>query len=136
VWTSYAFKTQNIDLAIINVIPLIITIVLASIYLTVKPENPLIQKFFSIILISQIFNFDLVSMSLCGLLGTLISIASNGISLTNMPEVIRTRDVSNINLPLTIMSFINNIVWFMYASMKNEPFMMISNSLGTIFNAV
>lgn len=75
-------------------------------------------------------------MSLCGLLGTLISIASNGISLTNMPEVIRTRDVSNINLPLTIMSFINNIVWFMYASMKNEPFMMISNSLGTIFNAV
>jgi tryptophan-rich sensory protein len=35
VWTSYAFKTQNIDLAIISVFPLVIAIILCTIYLSV-----------------------------------------------------------------------------------------------------
>ena len=42
VWTSYAFKTQNIDLAIISVFPLVIAIILSAIYLSVKPEPALI----------------------------------------------------------------------------------------------
>ena len=43
IWTSYAFKTKNIDLAIVTVIPLIISIVLTAIYLSVKPESSLIK---------------------------------------------------------------------------------------------
>ena len=39
IWTSYAFKTQNIDLAIICVIPLVITIILTTIYLSVIPKT-------------------------------------------------------------------------------------------------
>lgn len=42
IWTSYAFKTQNIDLAIICVIPLIVSILLTTIYLSVKPQQNLI----------------------------------------------------------------------------------------------
>jgi len=42
VWTSYAFKTQNIDLAIISVFPLVIAIILCTIYLSVKPQSHLI----------------------------------------------------------------------------------------------
>lgn len=87
------------------------------------------------VLVTQIFNFDLLSTSTCGLLGTLSSIASNGISLINIPSVISSRDVSVINLPLTIISFVNTILWFLYAYVKGEPFMMLSNSLGSIFGA-
>jgi tryptophan-rich sensory protein len=43
VWTSYAFKTQNIDLAIISVVPLVVTIVLLTIYLSIKPKAQLIK---------------------------------------------------------------------------------------------
>jgi len=52
VWTSYAFKTQNIDLAIISVFPLVIAIILSTIYLSVKPQSHLIQQFFGTVLIS------------------------------------------------------------------------------------
>lgn len=43
VWCSYAFKTQNIDLAIISVFPLVIAIILSTVYLSVKPESTLIK---------------------------------------------------------------------------------------------
>lgn len=54
VWTSYAFKTKNIDLAIVTVtrkyslfdfkfLALIIGIVITAIYLSVKPESALIK---------------------------------------------------------------------------------------------
>ena len=75
-------------------------------------------------------------MSMCGLLGTLSSIAANGVTLVQMPNVIRTRDVTFINLPITFVSFISNIIWFLYAYVKGEPFMMMSNSLGSMFNGI
>lgn len=100
IWTSYAFKTQNIDLAIISVIPLLVAIILVMIYLTVKPESALIQQFFGTVLISQIFNFDLLPLSICGLLGAVTSVMTNGISLFALPDIIETRDVSQINYPL------------------------------------
>jgi hypothetical protein len=64
VWTSYAFKTKNIDLAIVTVtrkyptissnifIALIIGIIVTAIYLSVKPESALIKQFFLVILLS------------------------------------------------------------------------------------
>jgi len=52
IWTSYAFKTQNIDLAVINVFPLVIMVILASIYLSVKPESHLFKQFFGILMLS------------------------------------------------------------------------------------
>ena len=126
IWTSYAFKTQNIDLAIISVFPLIITIILVAIYLSVKPESKLIKQFFTVILISQIFNFDLLSKSLCGLLGTLMSITTNLVPLTFIPEVIRTRDVSGINMPLTVVNLCNLSLWEAYAMIRQDPFMTTS----------
>jgi uncharacterized protein with PQ loop repeat len=136
IWTSYAFKTQNIDLAIICVIPLVITVILTTIYLSVIPKTEHIQRFFATVLISQIFNFDLLPMSLCGTLGTLTSILTSGISLTYLPEIIKTRDVSGINLLLTSMSVLNYIIWTLYACVKNDPFMTISQGLGFFFNMI
>lgn len=136
IWTSYAFKTQNIDLAIVSVIPLIVDIILLTIYLTVKPQSLLIKKFFGMVLFSQIFNFDLIPVSMCGLLGTFTSVLSNMFGLLFIPDIIRTRDVSVINFPMLTMSTINSLLWFMYALLLNESFMMMSNSLGFLFNTI
>ena len=126
VWTSYAFKTQNIDLAIISVFPLIIAIILCTIYLSVKPQSHLIQQFFGTILIVQIFNFDLLPMSMCGVLGSLSSIGLNMIPMMYMQDVIDTKDVSGINLPLSVVSVVNYWIWFSYAAIVRDPFMTIS----------
>ena len=115
---------------------MIIAIILTTIYLSVKPKAMLIQQFFATVLISQIFNFDLLPVSMCGTLGTVSSVLCNGISLSQMPEVIKTRDVSGINLGLSIMSVINLFIWFLYAYVKGDPFMTVSQFLGTVFNGV
>ena len=53
-----------------------------------------------------------------------------------MPQVIKTRDVTGINLPLSYISTINSTIWFLYAYTKGDPFMTMSNSLGAIFNII
>lgn len=75
-------------------------------------------------------------MSLCGTLGTLSSIACNGIALSFMPEVIRTRDVSAINLPIAMVAAGNAVVWLAYAVLRGDPFFTVSQSLGVIFNSI
>lgn len=109
---------------------------MTTIYLSVKPDSSSIQQFFTTVLISQIFNFDLIQMSMCGALGTLSSIASNMISLSLMPQVIKTRDVSCINLPLAIISCINLGIWCIYAIIVGDPFMTVSQFLGFWFNFI
>mmetsp|Transcript_8503 Transcript_8503/g.14309 ORF Transcript_8503/g.14309 Transcript_8503/m.14309 type:complete len:411 (-) Transcript_8503:924-2156(-) len=136
VWTAYAFKTQNIDLAVISVFPLVISIILSSIYLSVKPESRLIKMFFATLFVSQIFNFDSINVPICGLTGTTASILSNMVPLSFMPEVIRTRDVSGINLPLTCINLFNLAIWVSYAILKGDPFMTVSQSLGLVFNSI
>ena len=137
-WQSSVSYVSNLIINFItfNFIALIIAIILATIYLTVKPKGHLIQQFFTVVLVSQIFNFDLLPMSMCGLLGTLASIATNGVNLSCMTDVIKTRDVSGINLPLTVISTINTTIWFLYAYTKGDPFMTMSNSISTIFNSI
>ena len=138
IWTSYAFKTKNIDLAIICVtrkfssdfslfpIALIIGIIMSAIYLSVKPDSSLIKQFFFVILISQVFNFDMVPTTMCGMLGTITSIMSSSVSLMYMPEVIKTRDVTSINLPLSMMNAINYFIWTLVALRIQDEFMIIS----------
>ena len=99
-----------------------------------KPESKLFKQFFGILLISQIFNFDLLSMSICGLLGTTSSIMTNMVPLSFMPDVIASRDVSGINFPLTAVNIFNLTIWLSYAMIKGDPFMTVSQFLGLCFN--
>lgn len=149
VWTSYAFKTKNIDLAIVTVTrkyhffshsffypALIIGIIITAIYLSVKPESSLIKQFFFVILLSQIFNFDMVPTTMCGMLGTITSIMSSSVSLMFMPEVIKTRDVTSINLPMSSMNALNYFIWTLVAIWIHDGFMITSQGLGVVFNSI
>ena len=117
-------------------IALVIAIILVSIYLSIKPEATLIKHFFAVIAICQIFNFDLVPSNSCGLLGTCTSVCCNVIPLTFMPNVIKTRDVNGINMPLTTVNIVNLAIWETYALLKPDPFMAMSQGLGFIFNSI
>lgn len=60
------------------------------------------------------------------MLGTFTSIMCNLIPLSFMPEVINSRDVNGINMPLTTVNVINLATWEAYACLKPDPFMMMS----------
>jgi hypothetical protein len=118
------------------VIPLVITIILAAIYLSIKPESHLIRQFVGTVIISQIFNFDLIPVTMCGMLGTLFSMAGNAVPLMYMPDVIQTRDVSAINMPLTCVNVTNLTIWLTIAIYIADPFMTTSQTVGLSFNIV
>ena len=69
IWTSYAFKLQLIEIAIVNVFSLLATVVYLSIYLLVKTEQKYIVQFFVVLISCQVFNFDVMHEKLCGILG-------------------------------------------------------------------
>jgi hypothetical protein len=53
-----------------------------------------------------------------------------------MQDVIDTKDVSGINLPLSIVSVVNYWIWFSYAAIMRDPFMTVSQGLGLFFNCI
>lgn len=117
-------------------IPLIIAVVLAAIYLFVKPESHLIKQFFIAVLLSQVFNFDLLSVEATGLMGTCVSVLSNMVPLSFMPAVIETRDVRGINMPLAVVNQVTLTIWATYAALILEPFMLTSQAMGWMFNGI
>ena len=126
IWTSYAYKTKNIDLAVISIVPLVISIILSIIYLVVKKEIFQVKAFVVVILVSQILNFDVLSTEWCGLLGTSCSVIGNLIPLSFMPTILKTKNVKGINLPLTYVGLFCYFIWLLYAILKQDLFMSLS----------
>jgi uncharacterized protein with PQ loop repeat len=73
---------------------------------------------------------------MCGMLGTITSIMSSSVSLMYMPEVIKTRDVSSINLPMSTMNALNYFIWTLVAIWIKDGFMITSQGLGVVFNTI
>jgi hypothetical protein len=71
-----------------------------------------------------------------GMLGTLFSMASNAVSLMYMPDVIQTRDVSGINMPLICVNVCNLVLWLSIAIYIGDPFMTTSQTVGLTFNII
>jgi len=68
----------------------------------------------------------MIPVTMCGMLGTIFSVAGNAVPLMYMPEVIQTRDVSGINLPLTLVNVCNLTIWESIAIYIGDPFMTTS----------
>jgi hypothetical protein len=65
---------------------------LTMIYLNIKPETKLMKQFFVTVVVAQLFNFDVLPIGVCGLLGTLSSIFLNAVGLGSIPELIKTKN--------------------------------------------
>ena len=70
------------------------------------------------------------------MLGTSLSLLGNLIPLSFMPQILQTRDVSQVNLPLTFVSLFNQFIWLLYAIIKQDLFMIMSQGLGFSSNAI
>jgi hypothetical protein len=53
-----------------------------------------------------------------------------------MPEVIKTRNTSMINLPMTAMNALNYFIWTLVALWIMDAFMLASQGLGVVFNTI
>lgn len=112
---------MNIDIAVINVVPLIIYSIYIIIYLCVLPDITLISKFAAAILVCQVFNFDLLSTANTGLIGTVTDIGRNLVGLTIIPYVIETRKTNFFNMPLLYVAIFSCIIWLAYSVLIEDP---------------
>ena len=104
IFTSYAFKIESVELALVNVFSLISNIFLLGVYLYINPNQSLIVQFFATIISCQVFNYDLMSSQACGALGILAVIMQQIVPLSQIPSMIETR--STAHLPKHIKYFI------------------------------
>lgn len=70
--------------------------------------------------------FTFVPTSICGLLSSLLSIASNLSPLEKMTDVIDTRDYRFINLSIAVATSFNAAVWTCYAFLTRDIFIFVS----------
>lgn len=98
IWLSYGFKVQNDDviinntlgkyqyLCLTNYIGLILSLVFISLYLAVKKQKEELIQFFTFFPLSLAFFLTMVSASLCGLIGSALSITCG---LAPMEKIVR-----------------------------------------------
>ena len=110
---------------------MLIHIILASIYLNVKPDQNLIIQFFGLILVCQLFNFDYLGQYGCGTFaigfGFLQSIVPlsivvsiyifHRISLLILiqPNLIETRNTKELSILKLCLSALNSVTWIMWS---------------------
>jgi len=129
IWTSYAFKVQSIEIAIINVIGLLANVLLLTIYLIVKPEQNLMTQFFGVMVVCQIFNFDTFNFYICGYLGIFCSTLMSVIPLSQIPEIIETRCTQKLNIYSLCLQYANAFVWSIWSFETSHYFFMFSLSI-------
>ncbi|XP_024969492.1 bidirectional sugar transporter SWEET5-like [Cynara cardunculus var. scolymus] len=67
-----------------------------------------------------------------GLICIVFNILMYASPLTVMKMVIKTKSVKYMPLPLAVASFLNGIVWVIYALLQFDPYILVPNALGTI----
>ncbi|KAJ2841051.1 hypothetical protein J3B02_006075, partial [Coemansia erecta] len=51
-------------------------------------------------------------------------------------SVVRLRDASVLLPEVTTLAFCNNLLWLLYGHMKDDPYMMVPNAIGTTLCAI
>lgn len=121
VWTSYSFKAQSLELAMIFVGILVLSILQVAIYLFIRPRQKLIAQFFGVMILCQVFNFDALSARSCGLAGLICTTAQSLLPLSHIPSLIDTRDCTNMNsLGFLNASVLCSVFWLGWALLSSH----------------
>ncbi|KAG9156588.1 hypothetical protein Leryth_006562 [Lithospermum erythrorhizon] len=143
-WVFYGmpFITKDNTLVItINGAGLIIELLYVSIFF--KYSNwPKRRKIIVYLIIEWIFIFIIVAVTMTvirterkrflvvGIVCIILTIGMYIAPLTVMRRVLRTKSVKYMPFTLSAMNFINGCIWFAYAFMKFDLFILIPNGLG------
>lgn len=90
-----------------------------------------------VVFVTLTFFHDTKSRSMVvGILCIVFNIIMYASPLTVMRDVIKTKSVKYMPFFLSLANFANGIVWFSYALIKFDPYVMVPNGLGTFSGAV
>ena len=78
----------------------------------------------------------LVSTEHTGLFATSLSVLMYAMCLDSVSETLRTRDGSTVNMAVTIALVINGIVWFLYATLIRDIYVLIPMLISLISAAI
>ena len=95
VWTSFSFKEQKIELATVFVASLLLDTCSIAILLFFKPETKRIVEFVGIIILCQVFNFDMMSSMCCGMIGISCSLLLSLIPLSHIVSLTSFADLTS-----------------------------------------
>ncbi|KAK4735410.1 hypothetical protein R3W88_009671 [Solanum pinnatisectum] len=73
---------------------------------------------------------------LVGILAVIMNVAMYASPLTVMRRVISTKSVKFMPFYLSLANFCNGGIWFAYAFLKFDPYILIPNGLGTLSGAI
>ena len=127
VWTSYSFKLHCIELAVVTVSMLLANVVMLGFYMIMRPSSKQIVQFFALIILCQIFNFDVLPPHTCGIVGVLCSLLFNFLPLSNVPTLIDTRVPNCLpsNSMLTLQIF-GAVCWSGWALLSHHYLFLIA----------
>ena len=111
-------------------------LVVVTITLNVKQDQAKFKQLIFTLMLTQIFNFDLLSVETCGSMATASSITLNSISFKFIPKLIETKQASLINLPIMALSSLTAFIWLVFASLTNDFYFGFSQGLSFIFNLI
>lgn len=131
IWLAYSLKVENTDLIVINFLATVLTCLFLSLYIYVKIKVGHHQKSFLLLLLSlpliYISYSESFSTNNTGLLATSMSVVTYGMSLDNISITLKTRDSAEVNMAITVACVLNGLIWFAYAVLVKDIFVLIPN---------
>ncbi|KAL3512569.1 hypothetical protein ACH5RR_025286 [Cinchona calisaya] len=148
-WVFYGLpfvKPDSILLSTINGIGFVIEIFYVLIFILYSNWAKR-KKIFLLLILEAIVFIALVLGSLLGLHGKkrstpvgimclIFNIAMYFSPLTVMSRVIKTKSVEYMPFCLSLANFANGSVWFVYAFLKFDPYVLIPNDLGAVSGVI
>ncbi|KAM0060572.1 putative SWEET sugar transporter [Helianthus debilis subsp. tardiflorus] len=146
VWMFYGLPIVHPDsllVVTINGAGLVIEIVFITIFFTYSTWSGR-KKILIILFIEAIFVALLVVVTLMcfdtykdrsmvvGMIAIFFNVLMYAAPLTVMRMVIKTRSVKYMPFSLSLASFVNSIVWCVYALMPLDPYILVPNGLGSL----
>ncbi|KAI5683467.1 hypothetical protein M9H77_04695 [Catharanthus roseus] len=148
-WTVYGLpfvKPDSILVLTINAIGLLIEAIYISIFLIysdgAKRKKIVYFLLGEFIFWAIIFVITMAALHgpkrsyLVGIICLILNILMYASPLTVMRRVITTKSVKYMPFYLSLANFANGIIWFVYALLKFDPFVLIPNGLGALSGAV
>ncbi|XP_004206288.1 uncharacterized protein LOC101235355 isoform X1 [Hydra vulgaris] len=87
---------------------------------------------FCVLVVAEFGHIFFDTLLVLAWIACVVSVLMFGSPLSTVREVIRTKNAETISFPLSIMTCLTTISWFIYGSLKHDNFVRFPNALGFI----
>lgn len=140
VWLLYAFMTAKSDLIPLNVISFVVYTVYCGVFLFYSPSRFQVVKLYmfavAVLAIAVIIAVFTRSHVAIGVIATVANCLMFAAPMAVIQLVVQTRSVRYMPFMLSLFSFLCGLVWFAWAIVVTDYFVMIPNGVGSILGLV